>query len=110
MPAGWFRKDSYAEFIGYRQDRFLPVPALCLHPGDFARRIDQSLIENQNRVTRVASTGCFMRHGNVTLMIGIEEDQVQAVIDLLYQACCPPEDLQYRATIFMVDMPYFEQI
>ena len=51
-----------------------------------------------------------MRYGNVTLMIDIEEDQVQAVTDLLCQACCPPEDMQYRATIFVVDMPYFEQI
>jgi uncharacterized protein YaaQ len=58
----------------------------------------------------VASTGGFMRYGNVTLMIDIEEDQVQAVTDLLCQACCPPEDMQYRATIFVVDMPYFEQI
>ena len=75
-----------------------------------ADTVVQSLVENHYRLTRVASTGGFLRHGNATLMIGIEEDQLQAVIDLLYQACCPPEDLQYRATFFVVDMPYFEQI
>lgn len=75
-----------------------------------ADAVIQSLIENKYRVTRVASTGGFMRRGNVTLMIGVEEDKVQMVIDLLRQACCPPEDFQHRATIFVVDMPYFEQI
>jgi uncharacterized protein YaaQ len=75
-----------------------------------ADNVVQSLVENHYRVTRVASTGGFLKHGNVTLMTGIEEDQVQVVIDLLHQVCCPPEDIQHRATIFVVDMPYFEQI
>ena len=75
-----------------------------------ADRVVQALVENDYRVTRVASTGGFLRHGNVTLMTGVEEDKVQAVIDLLHQVCCPPEDSQHRATIFVVDMPYFEQI
>ena len=75
-----------------------------------ADTVVQALVENDYRVTRVASTGGFMRRGNVTLMIGVEENKVQAVIDLLHQACCPPEDSQHRATIFVVDMPYFEQI
>jgi uncharacterized protein YaaQ len=70
----------------------------------------QALVENEFRVTRVASTGGFLRHGNVTLMIGVENDKVQAVIDQLRQTCCPPEESQHRATIFVVDMPYFEQI
>jgi uncharacterized protein YaaQ len=75
-----------------------------------ADSVVQALIENHYRVTRMASTGGLMRHGNVTLMIGIIEDQVQTVINLLQQACCPPEDSHHRATIFVVDMPYFEQI
>ena len=70
----------------------------------------QALVENQYRVTRMATTGGFMRHGNVTLMTGLEENQVQPVIDLLHKICCPSEDSQHRATLFVVDMPYFEQI
>jgi uncharacterized protein YaaQ len=75
-----------------------------------ADSVVQSLVENAYRVTRVASTGGFMRHGNVTLMMGVEEDKVQIVIDLLHKVCCPPEEDQHRATIFVVDLPYFEQI
>jgi uncharacterized protein YaaQ len=75
-----------------------------------ADSVVQALVENHYRVTRIASTGGFLRHSNVTLMTGIEENMVQVVIDLLHQTCCPPEDSQHRATIFVVDMPYFEQI
>ena len=75
-----------------------------------ADSVVQTLIENQFRVTRVASTGGFMRRGNVTLMSGVEEDMVETVIELLRQACCPPDDTQHRATVFVVDMPFYEQI
>jgi uncharacterized protein YaaQ len=70
----------------------------------------QSLVDAKLRVTRVASTGGFLKHGNVTLMTGVEDPQVQTVIDLLRDSCCPPEAPQHRATVFVVDMPYFEQI
>ena len=70
----------------------------------------QALIENHIRVTRIASTGGFLRHGNVTLMTGVEEDQVDQIIALLRQVCCPAEESQHRVTFFVVDMPFFEQI
>lgn len=70
----------------------------------------QGLVDNGNRVTRVASTGGFLRHGNVTLMTGIEDSKVQNVIELLRGICRPSDETQHRATVFVVDMPYFEQI
>jgi len=68
------------------------------------------LVTRGHRVTRVASTGGFLRRGNVTLFIGAEAPQVQPVIDLLRQTCSPPEPGQSRATVFVVDAPHFEQI
>jgi len=67
-------------------------------------------VENHYRVNRMARTGGFLQHGNITLMSGIEADHVQAVVGLLHQTCCPSENSQHRATFFVVDMPYFEQI
>jgi uncharacterized protein YaaQ len=72
--------------------------------------IIQTLVDQGYRVTRVASTGGFLRRGNVTLMLGVESDKVQAVLDLLHANCSPAEKDHHRATIFVVDMPYFEQI
>ncbi len=74
------------------------------------RAVIDALITRTYRVTRVASTGGFLRRGNVTLMIGVEADQVQPVIDLIKSTCAAPEPGQNRATIFVVDMPHFEQV
>ena len=76
---------------------------------DDVRVLDQ-LVAKGHRVTRVASTGGFLRRGNVTLFIGTEAEQVQPVIDLLRETCSPPEPNQHRATLFVVDAPHFEQV
>ena len=68
------------------------------------------LVSRGLRVTRVASTGGFLRRGNVTLMIGVEDDKVQSTVDLLKETCCPAEPSQHRATLFIVNAPYFEQV
>lgn len=70
----------------------------------------QALISQGYRVTRVASTGGFLRRGNVTLLIGIEAGKVDDVFEILRETCQPAEKDQHRATVFVVDMPYFEQI
>ena len=75
-----------------------------------AGAVVEQLVARRYRVTRVASTGGFLRRGNVTLLIGVDEQQVQSVIDILRDTCSPPEPGQHRATIFVVDAPHFEQI
>jgi uncharacterized protein YaaQ len=75
-----------------------------------AGAVIEQLVTREYRVTRVASTGGFLRRGNVTLLIGVEEQQVQPVIDVLRDTCSPPEPGQHRATIFVVDAPHFEQV
>ena len=71
--------------------------------------IDQ-LVAHDYGVTRVASTGGFLRRGNVTLLIGVEEPEVQPVIALLRDTCSPPEPNQSRATVFVVNASHFEQV
>lgn len=68
------------------------------------------LVAAGHRVTRVASTGGFLRRGNVTLLIGTEEGQVQAVIDTIREACPAPETGQKRATIFVLNAAHYEQV
>jgi uncharacterized protein YaaQ len=70
----------------------------------------EQLITHGHRVTRVASTGGFLRRGNATLLIGTEEEHVDPIIGILRDTCTPPESGQHRATIFVVDAPHFEQV
>jgi uncharacterized protein YaaQ len=75
-----------------------------------AGSVIEQLVTQGHRVTRIASTGGFLRRGNVTLLVGTEEQHVQAIIDIFRDTCSPPEAGQRRATIFVVDAPHFEQV
>lgn len=74
------------------------------------RQVIDALITREYRVTRVASTGGFLRRGNVTLLIGVEAEQVQPVLDIIRETTSTPEPGQHRATVFVVDAPHFERI
>ncbi|MBN2554584.1 MAG: cyclic-di-AMP receptor [Anaerolineales bacterium] len=70
-----------------------------------------SLIENQFRVTRIASTGGFLRRGNSTLIMGVEDERVEEAIALLRSACPVPEIVdQRRATVFVIAMEDYVQL
>ena len=61
------------------------------------------------RVTRVASTGGFLRSGVVTMLLGVDDDQVDTVIDTVRKAL-PSKNDQKRATVFVVPVSHFEQV
>jgi uncharacterized protein YaaQ len=82
---------------------------VILQDGD-AGAVMERLIAEGYRVTRIASTGGFLRRGNVTLLIGAGAAEVDGVIDLLRQTCAPPEPGQHRATVFVVEAAHFEQV
>ncbi|ACB83633.1 protein of unknown function DUF970 [Natranaerobius thermophilus JW/NM-WN-LF] len=91
-----------------------------------------ALNEKEIRVTKLASSGGFLRAGNTTLLIGVTQDQVNDVIDLIKNHCSsrqqmvnpvspvggttdtylpfPVEVTVGGATIFVVDVDNFEQV
>lgn len=94
--------------------------------------LTDALMENEFSVTKLATTGGFLRVGNTTLLIGVEDDQVDKVIDIVREvAKCReqiittttpsaygtemfstyPVKVQVGgATIFVVDVERFEKI
>jgi uncharacterized protein YaaQ len=42
-----------------------------------------ALVEQGFRVTRLASTGGFLRRGNTTLLIGVEDNAVERVVSIV---------------------------
>jgi uncharacterized protein YaaQ len=47
----------------------------------------QALTEHGHRVTRLATTGGFLRRGNTTLLTGVEDDKVDNVMAVLRHTC-----------------------
>ncbi|APM41091.1 cyclic-di-AMP receptor [Clostridium kluyveri] len=45
------------------------------------------LTEHEFKVTKLATTGGFLKAGNTTLMIGVEEDGVDKVVAYIEQVC-----------------------
>ena len=41
-----------------------------------------ALTDGKYRVTKLATTGGFLKSGNTTLMVGVEEEKVKGVIDI----------------------------
>lgn len=71
----------------------------------------EKLLEANYRVTRIASSGGFLRRGNTTLMIGVDEEQVEGVLHIFRENCLSTIDLAVRhATIFVLDVDRYEQI
>jgi uncharacterized protein YaaQ len=72
--------------------------------------IMNTLLPKGYRVTRLASTGGFLRRGNTTLMIGVQEGNEQVVINLLKGAVGSPDPDQHRITLFVLNASNYEQI
>lgn len=53
---------------------------------DAARLVSQLMNEGIG-VTKLATTGGFLRAGNTTLLIGVEEDQFQNAMDIVEKVC-----------------------
>jgi uncharacterized protein YaaQ len=73
--------------------------------------VSNALITNNFRVTRIASSGGFLRRGSSTLMIGVDVEKVEAAIQLIRENCQPPVESGVKsASLFVLNVSDFEQL
>lgn len=78
----------------------------------------RALLAAGHRLTRINTTGGFLRRGNATLLIGVEAQQVDEVIQIIQAACrrrtesTPIEKglPEYAANVFVLDAPNFIRV
>ena len=95
-----------------------------------ASAVIQNLMKEGYSVTRLSTTGGFLRAGNVTILIGVKDDRVQAVIDIIgkysksrkqvipttseaginFYPSMPVEVTVGGATIFVLNVERFEKV
>jgi len=75
-----------------------------------ADEITQALTSEKYRITRVASTGGFLRSGVVTFLIGVRDERVELALDLIRNKLTPLPTGEKRATLFVVPVERFEQV
>ena len=61
--------------------------ALAIVQDDDALDLIEELNDKGFRVTKLATTGGFLKSGNTTLMIGVEIDKVDVVINVIEEVC-----------------------
>ena len=96
---------------------------------DDANAVTQSLTKKGFSSTKLSTTGGFLMAGNVTILVGVDEEKVQTVIDIIkaeshsrkqmiptttemsygYCPSMPVEVTVGGATIFVVDVDRFER-
>jgi uncharacterized protein YaaQ len=96
------------------------------------RKVTDALLERGFQFTNIATTGGLLREGNVTFLIGVDEGQVEGVIDVLRASSktreqlvnvfpptiepigiCIPSPVKVLvggATVFVLDVERFEKL
>ena len=71
----------------------------------------QALLDNAYSVTRIASTGGFLRRGTTTLLIGAKPERVTDAIQIIREHSGTSLDVGLkRATIFVIKVDRFVQL
>jgi uncharacterized protein YaaQ len=76
-----------------------------------ADEVIKELINEDYRVTRVASTGGFLRRGNTTIFVGTEGDRIDRALEIITETSVEPlQPGQRRATVFVLDVENYTQL
>ena len=72
--------------------------------------VSSALTSEGFKITSVASTGGFLRRGQTTAMIGVEDEEVQQVLEIIRTHCTQPSAEDVRHTVlFVMDVSQYDQ-
>jgi len=57
-----------------------------VHAEDASALVD-ALLESEYRATRLHSSGGFLKQSNATIIVGVEDEQVEAVLAIIREQC-----------------------
>lgn len=84
---------------------------------DYSTKVIKSLMSKKYRTTKLSSTGGFLKSGNTTLLIGVDDEKVNDVIKTIEDECKDRNDNKGkdeiavgRANIFILNMEDFKKI
>jgi uncharacterized protein YaaQ len=54
---------------------------------EFSNKVIRVLMKNKVRITKLSSTGGFLKAGNTTLLIGAEDENIEKVVGMIKNEC-----------------------
>ena len=79
---------------------------LAIVSSDDSGELISVLTKNSFSVTKLATTGGFLRAGNTTVIIGVEEDKVDEVFSIIKSTCSTRKQITTNQAPFGGVMPY----
>jgi uncharacterized protein YaaQ len=84
---------------------------IAIMENQFTEATSSSLVKADFRITRLASTGGFFREGATTLMIGVEDEQLDTALQLIREQIplsSNPEKI--NSTIYVLNVKDFQRV
>ena len=79
---------------------------ITIIPGNECDAVSLALTEKKFRVTQIASTGGFLRKGNATLLVGVDDEELDEAIDIIRQKVSSSNSRQ-KGVLFVVKVDQF---
>lgn len=80
---------------------------ICIVQDDDSDELERAFVEENIRVTRLASTGGFLQRKNTTFLIGIEEKKLEQVIDIIAETSSTRETIMPQPGAYEFSIEYF---
>jgi uncharacterized protein YaaQ len=61
--------------------------AIAIIQDEYINKVLKALMVEKIRATKLSSTGGFLKKGSTTLLIGVEDDKVDHIIDIIKEQC-----------------------
>ena len=79
---------------------------LAIVSSDDSGELISVLTKNNFSVTKLATTGGFLRAGNTTVIIGVDEEKVEEVFSIIKSTCSTRKQITTNQAPFGGVMPY----
>ncbi len=80
---------------------------ITIIPDTYTDAVSLALTSQKFRVTQIASTGGFLRRGNSTLLIGVEDENVEKALHIIRQNV-DKADPNQKGVAFVIKVDEFE--
>ncbi len=75
---------------------------IAIVPDNETDEVSHALTSSSFRVTQIASTGGFLRRGHSTLLIGLEDEQVDDALGIIRKSRNPSSDANAKGGVVFV--------
>ena len=75
-----------------------------------ATAVIDGLVQGEYRSTRINTQGGFLKRGNATILVGVEDDQVPDVLRVVKEHARPSQADRPAGTVFVLNVARFVRV